>query len=92
MTEHSLTLTAKRQATLPKLLCDELHVQPGDRIVLVRRVVNGEVLWALRPKAPDLSWIGSAAPLVTRVPSEAEIEDAIARAAADDDRESIADP
>ena len=41
-----ITLTAKRQATLPKALCEELGVGPGDKLELERRSVRGEVVWA----------------------------------------------
>jgi bifunctional DNA-binding transcriptional regulator/antitoxin component of YhaV-PrlF toxin-antitoxin module len=56
----SLTVTAKRQATLPAALCEELGVKAGDKIEAERRVVNGETLWVLRGCKPDWSWFGSA--------------------------------
>lgn len=55
-----ITLTSKRQATLPKQLCEELHVGPGDHLDLERRTLDGEVLWLLRAPGPDWSWIGQA--------------------------------
>ena len=55
----SIKLTAKRQATLPKELCDELHVEPGDRLRVERHVVAGETVWVLRPETMDWSWIGA---------------------------------
>ena len=54
-------LTAKRQATLPRDLCEELGVRPGDEIALERRVLGGETLWIMRPRKVDWSWIGAAA-------------------------------
>lgn len=55
-----LTITAKRQATLPKELCEELGIEPGDRLGVERRVIDGEAVWLLRPGAPDWSWFGAA--------------------------------
>lgn len=55
----TITLTAKRQATLPKEVCDELHVAPGDRLIIERRVIEGESVWILRPGTVDWSWLGS---------------------------------
>ncbi len=54
-----ITLTAKRQATLPKEVCEELHIQPGDRLIVERQVIGGESVWILRPGTVDWSWIGS---------------------------------
>ncbi len=56
----SLTVTAKRQATLPAALCDEMGIKPGDKINAERRVVKGETVWVLRSRKPDWSWFGSA--------------------------------
>ena len=56
----SLKVTAKRQATLPAALCDELGVKPGDRIEAERRMVNGQTVWVLRGSKPDWSWFGAA--------------------------------
>jgi bifunctional DNA-binding transcriptional regulator/antitoxin component of YhaV-PrlF toxin-antitoxin module len=44
-----IRLTAKRQATLPRQLCDELRVRPGDSLVVAARVVGGERVWLLKP-------------------------------------------
>lgn len=58
---RTMTLTAKRQATLPAELCEELGVAPGDKIILERREEDGETLWVLRGKKRiDWSWIGAA--------------------------------
>jgi bifunctional DNA-binding transcriptional regulator/antitoxin component of YhaV-PrlF toxin-antitoxin module len=54
-----ITLTAKRQATLPKALCDELGVGPGDKLELERRSLSGETVWLVRAPGPDWSWVGS---------------------------------
>jgi AbrB family looped-hinge helix DNA binding protein len=58
----TVTLTAKRQATLPKELCEDLGVGPGDRLDVEARVIDGETLWVLRPRKADWSWIGSLKP------------------------------
>jgi AbrB family looped-hinge helix DNA binding protein len=55
----TITLTAKRQATLPKEVCDELHVEPGDRLIVEKKVIRGESVWVLRPDTVDWSWMGS---------------------------------
>ncbi len=55
----TMTLTAKRQATLPRELCDELGVHPGDRLDVERAVVGGQAVWILKPHRIDWSWIGS---------------------------------
>jgi bifunctional DNA-binding transcriptional regulator/antitoxin component of YhaV-PrlF toxin-antitoxin module len=59
-TMTAIRLTAKRQATLPKALCDDLHLKPGDAIVLESREIDGEKVWLLKPRSdtpPD--WFGS---------------------------------
>ncbi len=54
-----MTITAKRQATLPAALCKELGLGPGSQVVLQRRVIDGETVWVLRNRKPDWSWIGA---------------------------------
>jgi hypothetical protein len=44
---HLVTITAKRQATLPAALCKE------------RRLVGKKTVWILKGPGPDWSWIGS---------------------------------
>ncbi|CAN5389343.1 hypothetical protein BH24GEM3_BH24GEM3_02340 [soil metagenome] len=58
-TSRKLTITAKRQATLPAALCEELGVGPGDTLTLERREIDGEPVWVLRAPKPDWSWAGS---------------------------------
>jgi bifunctional DNA-binding transcriptional regulator/antitoxin component of YhaV-PrlF toxin-antitoxin module len=55
----TMTLTAKRQATLPREVCDELGVHPGDQLDLERAIVNGHPVWVMTPHRLDWSWIGS---------------------------------
>ena len=56
----TLTLTAKRQATLPVETCKSLGLKPGDVVELeARDEANGRV-WVLRPRpARARRWIGS---------------------------------
>ena len=56
----SITVTAKRQATLPVELCEDLGIEPGDKIALERRTVDGEAVWVLRAPGRDWSWFGGA--------------------------------
>ncbi len=54
-----IRLTAKRQATLPKQLCDEMKVGPGDSLLVEKSTVDGQTVWCLRPvqsQPPD--WFG----------------------------------
>jgi AbrB family looped-hinge helix DNA binding protein len=56
-----IRITAKRQATLPAALCEELGLEPGDTLELERRTLDGERIWVLRSSKPDWSWAGAAA-------------------------------
>jgi len=58
----TMTITSKRQATLPRELCEELGVHAGDHLDVERAVVDGHAVWVLRPRHLDWSWIGSAKP------------------------------
>lgn len=62
----TVKITSKRQATLPKALCDEMQVRPGDNLVVERRRIENEDAWVIRPAPrPDkdglsrLDWVGS---------------------------------
>lgn len=55
-----LTVTTKRQATLPVEVCEEMGIRPGDKIALERRTVAGETVWILRAAGRDWSWFGGA--------------------------------
>lgn len=62
----TVKITSKRQATLPKALCDEMRVQPGDSLIVERRRIENEDAWVIRP-APGsgegglnrFGWVGS---------------------------------
>ncbi len=44
-----LKLTAKRQATLPRALCEELGIEPGDELEVEREMLRGKpILGAAR--------------------------------------------
>ena len=45
----TIKITAKRQTVLPKTLCEEMHVGPGDRLEVEAVEIGGERLWALKP-------------------------------------------
>ena len=42
-----IKLTAKRQATFPSMVCQELGVAPGDELELKPAKVGGENVWVL---------------------------------------------
>jgi bifunctional DNA-binding transcriptional regulator/antitoxin component of YhaV-PrlF toxin-antitoxin module len=85
--QRTLRLTAKRQATLPAALCEELGVGPGDTLMLERREIDGEAVWVLRAPKPDWSWAGSLREYVVGKSHDwAEIERSIERGWAGDER------
>lgn len=55
----TVRMTAKRQATFPRSVCEALGIEPGDDLELETRVLDGETVWILRPKRVDWTWIGS---------------------------------
>src|SRR5438552_1249580 len=57
---RTISLTAKRRATLPAEVCEELGLEPGDKVGLERRLVDGEAVWILRAPGRDWSWFGAA--------------------------------
>ncbi len=55
----TIKITAKRQTVLPKLLCEDMHVGPGDHLEVELVEVDGERLWALKPaRKPELPAFG----------------------------------
>ena len=82
-----MTITTKRQATLPRQVCEELGVAPGDQLELERRTVNGEPLWVLRGLKPDWSWFSAARRYGARKRHHWNaVEESIARGLAGGDR------
>ena len=59
---HVVTITTKRQATLPAALCKELGLAPGEKVAVERRLVGKETVWVLKGPGPDWSWVGSLRP------------------------------
>jgi len=47
----AIRVTTKRQATLPKALCDDLRLKPGDTIVLESREIDGEKVWLMKAQS-----------------------------------------
>ena len=57
---ETITLTSKRQATLPAKLCEEIGVKPGDKLVLQRHIIDNKPAWVLRtPASLDMPWFGT---------------------------------
>ena len=56
----AIKLTAKRQATLPRALCEDIGVEAGYMLNVERAVVNGEQVWLLKPVGhAEMSFFGS---------------------------------
>ncbi len=56
----AIRITAKRQATLPKKLCEEMRLQPGDALIVDSLVVDGEKVWVIKPAVDiETPWFGS---------------------------------
>ena len=64
---QTIKLTAKRQATFPAELCRDLDLQPGDRLTLERRELDGAPAWVMRPLSGDAvpSWFGALRPFAS---------------------------
>lgn len=55
-----IKVSAKRQATFPKRVCESLGVEAGDDLFLDRRFENDREVWVLTPaKKLSRSWLGS---------------------------------
>ena len=56
----TIRLTAKRQATLPRALCEDMNLEPGDTLLVEAKTVDGERVWVLTPaKDANMAWFGS---------------------------------
>lgn len=54
-----IRLTAKRQATFPKALCDDMGLLKGDAVEVEAAMVGSEKLWVLKPVRHDSPpWFG----------------------------------
>jgi len=59
MQTELITITSKRQATLPVKLCQEIGLQPGDKLMLGRHIIDGNPAWVLQtPASLALPWFG----------------------------------
>jgi len=57
---QTVKLTSKRQATFPVQLCQELGVTAGDKLILERKKIDGEIAWLLKPrKKTNSKWFGA---------------------------------
>lgn len=55
-----IKLSSKRQATFPKQVCESLGIEPGDDLLLDRRVEADREVWLLTPARAHLRpWLGS---------------------------------
>jgi len=59
MTARTITLTSKRQATLPAEVCRDLNLHAGDKIVLEQRDIGGETAWVIHSAAQEKPWYGA---------------------------------
>jgi bifunctional DNA-binding transcriptional regulator/antitoxin component of YhaV-PrlF toxin-antitoxin module len=56
----TIKLTAKRQATFPAEVCEQLGIRSGDSLEILPMRCKGETVWLLKPPArTPSSWIGS---------------------------------
>jgi AbrB family looped-hinge helix DNA binding protein len=55
-----IKISSKRQATFPKQVCQSLGIQPGDTLMLDRKVEGDGEVWLLRTtKQLERPWLGS---------------------------------
>ncbi|MFW5856765.1 MAG: AbrB/MazE/SpoVT family DNA-binding domain-containing protein [Planctomycetota bacterium] len=75
----TIKITSKRQTVLPRQLCDEMHVGPGDRLEVRAVTVQGERAWVLLPvRDPELPAFGMLEDcLVEEPPSWEKTRDAL---------------
>jgi len=63
----AIKLTAKRQATFPVEVCNELGVTSGDTLELLPLRHNNQKVWVLKPAVKSKSaWIGSLSKYATK--------------------------
>ena len=55
----TIKITSKRQATFPIELCEDLGLEPGDDLILEQKIINGQLMWILRPLDERLAWLGA---------------------------------
>ena len=53
-------VTAKRQVTFPRKVCESIGIRAGDEIVLERRNLGDGEVWCLRSeRRPERAWLGA---------------------------------
>lgn len=58
-----IKVSAKRQATFPRQVCESLGVEPGDDLFLDQQMQSGKAVWVIRPaKELERPWLGSLRP------------------------------
>ena len=55
----TIKMTSKRQATFPTELCEDMGISPGDELVVEHKLINGELVWVLKPRGDKLEWMGA---------------------------------
>ena len=59
----TIKISSNRRVTLPKKLCDEMRVRPGDSLVVERQLIGKENVWVFHPvprgSLSKLAWVGS---------------------------------
>ena len=74
----TIRLTSKRQATLPRELCEEMHIGPGDLILVEKVEHDGQSVWCLRPSRPETPpWFGEVVPPVVETHPPLALEEFI---------------
>jgi AbrB family looped-hinge helix DNA binding protein len=73
------TVTSKGQMTLPKDVRDDLHIKPGDQVIIEKR--NGE--YVLRPRRSALALLAELPRYKGRPLSVEEMDEAIAEEVAE---------
>ena len=51
----TIKLTAKRQATFPSQLCEDMGIRPGDQIQLIPSKRKGKRVWTMKPVRKETS-------------------------------------
>ena len=55
----TIKMTAKRQATFPTELCEDMKIGPGDELIVEHKLIKGELVWVLKPRENKLEWMGA---------------------------------
>jgi bifunctional DNA-binding transcriptional regulator/antitoxin component of YhaV-PrlF toxin-antitoxin module len=55
----TIKMTAKRQATFPTELCEDMRIGPGDELIVEHKLIQDELVWVLKPRGNKLEWLGA---------------------------------